>query len=159
MDVEQVKSVSVWPYVGFYTLMMIGLTAVFIIFALLFPSLGDSIGKAAGFGISFGSTSFASYKFIRKYLRLFNRPEYWKITLYSTLVSCVLSFLLMGLAVAGGAVPDSDTLPPLVWIFILLLAGLVAFGINAAGYSSSIGKTYLKAELARQARTSSEPFS
>ena len=158
MDVEQVKSVSVWPYVGFYTLMMIGLTAVFIVFALLFPALGDSVGKAVGFGISFGSTSFASYKFIRKNLRLFNRPEYWKITLYSTLVSCLLSFSLMGLAVAGGAFPGGDTLPPLAWIFILLLAGLVAFGINAAGYSSSIGKTYLKAELARQARISSETF-
>lgn len=157
MDSGQVKSVNVWPYVGSYTLMMIGLTVVFIIIALLFPSVGDSLGKAVGFGISFGSTSFASYKFIRKNLRLFNRPEYWKITLYSTLVSCLLSFLLMGLAVAGGAFPGS-TLPPFAWIFVLLLAGLVAFGINAAGYSSSIGKAYLKAELARQARISSETF-
>ena len=37
MDVEQVESVSVWPYVGFYSLMMVGLTVVFVVIAMMFP--------------------------------------------------------------------------------------------------------------------------
>jgi hypothetical protein len=158
MDVEQVKSVSVWPYVGFYSLMMVGLTVVFIGIAMIFPSLPDSFGRASGFAITFGSTSFASYKFIKRNLRLFNRDEYWKITLFSSPASCLLSLVLVGLAVAGGAMPGSDTIPPLAWVFILLFAGLVVFGINALGYSSRMGKSFLKAELARQARINTETF-
>ena len=158
MDVEQVKSVSVWPYVGFYSLMMVGLTVVFIGVAMVFPSLPDSFGHASGFAITFGSTSFASYKFINRNLRLFNRDEYWKITLFSSLASCLLSLMLVGLAVAGGAMPGSDTMPALVWVFVLLFAGLVVFAINALGYSSRMGKNFLKAELARQARVNAETF-
>ena len=158
MDVEQVKSVSVWPYVGFYSLMMVGLTVVFIGVAMVFPSLPDSFGHASGFAITFGSTSFASYKFINRNLRLFNRDEYWKITLFSSLASCLLSLVFLGLAVAGGAMPGSDTIPALGWVFILLFAGLVVFGINAWGYSSRMCKNFLKAELARQARINAETF-
>jgi hypothetical protein len=158
MDIEQVKSVSVWPYVGLYTLMMIGLTVVFIGISIIFPSLSDSFSHASGFAIAFGSTSFASYKFIKKNLRLFNRDEYWKITLLSSLTSWLISLLLVGLAVAGGGMPGSNTIPALGWIFILLLGGLLAFSINAAGYSSRMGKSFLKAELARQTRINTETF-
>ncbi len=158
MDVGQVKSVSVWPYVGFYSLMMVGLTAVFIAIAMMFRSLPDSFGNASGFAITFGSNSFASYKFVNRNLRLFNRDEYWKITLLSSLASCLLSLVFVGLAVAGGAMPGSDTMPALVWGFVLLFAGLVVFGINALGYSSRMGKSFLKAELARQARLNTETF-
>ena len=158
MDVEQVKSVSVWPYVGFYCLMMVGLTAVFIGIAMMFPSLPDSFGHASGFAITFGSTSFASYKFVKRNLRLFNRDEYWKITLFSSLASFLLSLVFLGLAVVGGAMPGSGTMPALVWVFILLFAALVVFAINAWGYSSRMGKNFLKAELARQARINAETF-
>ncbi len=158
MNVYQTESVNVWPYVGFYSLMMIGLTVVFIGISTIFPSLPNSVGHASGFAIAFGSTSFASWKFIRRNLRLFNRNEYWKITLLSSLASCLLSLLLVGLAVAGGAMPGSNTIPLLAWVFILLFAGLLAFGINAAGYSSGMGKNFLKAELARQARINAETF-
>ncbi|QND56398.1 hypothetical protein [Mesorhizobium huakuii] len=54
--------------------------------------------------------------------------------------------------------PGSDTIPALGWVFILLVAGLVVFGINAWGYSSRMGKNFLKAELARQARINAETF-
>jgi hypothetical protein len=159
MDVGQARSVNIWPYVGLYSLMMIGLTTVFVCISAIFPSLPDHFDNASGFAITFGSTSVASYKFIRKNLRLFNRDEYWKIPLFSPLASCLLSLVLGGLALAAGAVPGSDTIPPFAWILILLFAGLLVFGINAAGYSSRMGKSFLKAELARQARINSETFS
>jgi hypothetical protein len=158
MTIEQAKSVSVWPYVGLYSLMMIGLTVVFMGILAMFPSFSDSFGKASGFAIAFGSTSFASYKFIKKNLRLFNREEYWKVTFFSSVASCLLSLSLLGLAIAGGAMPESNTIPALGWMFILLFVGLIAFGINAAGYSSGIGKSFLKAELARQTRINAETF-
>lgn len=49
-------------------------------------------------------------------------------------------------------------MPALVWVLILLFAGLVVFGINALGHSTRIGKSFLKAELARQARINTETF-
>ncbi|MER9201108.1 ABZJ_00895 family protein [Mesorhizobium sp. M0933] len=158
MDIGQARSVNVWPYVGLYTLMMVGLTVVFMGISVMFPSLPDSFGNASGIAIAFGSTSFVSYKFIRKNLRLFNRDEYWKLTLFSSLASCLLSLILGGLAVAAGVVPGSDAIPLFIWVLILLFAGLIVFGINAAGYSSRMGKSFLKAELVRQARINTETF-
>jgi hypothetical protein len=158
MSNEQERAVSVWPYVGYYSLMMVGLTIGFTGIALIFPSMPDNFSHAIGFAIAFGSTSFASYKFVRQNLRLFDRGEYWRITFLSSLVSCGLSLVLGGLAVAGGAMPGSNAFGPLVWIFILLIGGLAAFIVNAAGYSSRMGKSFLKAELARQARTNAETF-
>ncbi|CCV15937.1 hypothetical protein [Mesorhizobium sp. STM 4661] len=46
MDVGQARSVNVWPYVGLYSLMMIGLTVVFMGISVIFPSLPDSFLKA-----------------------------------------------------------------------------------------------------------------
>ncbi|MER8956406.1 ABZJ_00895 family protein [Mesorhizobium sp. M0833] len=158
MDVGQARSVNVWPYVGVYSLVMMGLTVIFMGISIMFPSLPDSFGNATGIAIAFGSTSFVSYKFIRKNLRLFNRDEYWKITLFSSLTSCLLSLILGGLAFAAGTIPGGDAIPLFVWVFVLLFGGLVVFGINAAGYSSRMGKNFLKAELARQARINTEIF-
>ena len=155
--VEDVRSVNVWPYVGFYSLMMIGLTVLCMAILIMFPSLAGSFSHASGFVIVFGSTSFATHQFIRRNLRLFNRSEYWRITLFSSLVSCLVSLLLGGLAIAGGGIPGSDAIPPLGWLVILLIAGLVAFGTNALGYAM-VGKHFLKAVLARQARINADTF-
>lgn len=157
MTVEEVRSVNVWPYVGYYSVMMIGLTVLCMGILIIFPSLEGSFSHASGFAIVFGSTSFAAHQFIRRNLRLFNRSEYWKITLFSSLVSCLVSLLLGGLAIAGGGIPGSDAIRPLVWLVILLITGLVAFGANALGYAI-VGKHFLKAELARQARVNADTF-
>jgi len=158
MDVEKVQSVNVWPYVGFYSLMTISLTVAFMGILFMFPTLTDSFGHASSFVTPFGSTSFASYKFVRRNGRLFNRNEYWKITLFSSLAAYLVSLLLVGLAVAGRAIPGSGAISPVGWVFILLFGGLLIFAFNAAGYSSRMGKSFLKVELARQARINAETF-
>ena len=79
--------VNVWPYVGYYTLTMVVLTIALGILVVLIPTLSETIGKAAGFAISFGSANVALYKFIRRNGRLFNRREYWTTVLLSTLAA------------------------------------------------------------------------
>lgn len=59
-------SVSVWPYVGYYTLTMVALTVALGILVVVIPTLSKEFGKAAGFAISFGSANVALYKFIRR---------------------------------------------------------------------------------------------
>ena len=56
----------------------------------------------------------------------------------------------------GRAIPGGGAFPPVGWILILLFGGLLIFVSNAAGFSSRIGKSFLKVKLARQARINAE---
>jgi len=150
-------SVSVWPYVGYYTLTTVALTIALGILVVVIPTLSEEFGKAAGFAISFGSANVALYKFIRRNGRLFSRREYWTIVLLSTLAAFLISAPLGWLAIAGDA-HDLSSVPLAVWIGSVLFAFLLTFGLNAAWYSSRFGKTLLKAELARRTRTDTEAF-
>ncbi|RVD59854.1 hypothetical protein EN828_07970 [Mesorhizobium sp. M2D.F.Ca.ET.185.01.1.1] len=152
-------SVNLWPYVGYYSLTMVALTIALGILVVVIPTLSKEFGKAAGFAISFGSANVALYKFVRRNGRLFNRGEYWTIVLLSTLAAFFISAPLGWLAIAGEAKQhDLSNVPLAVWLGSVLFALLLTFGLNAAWYSSRFGRTLLKAELARRARTDTEAF-
>lgn len=150
-------SVSVWPYVGYYTLTTVALMVALGILVVVIPTLSKEFGKAAGFAISFGSANVALYKFIRRNGRLFSRREYWTIVLLSTLAAFLISAPLGWLAIAADA-HDLSSVPLAVWVGGVLFAFLLTFGLNAAWYSSRFGKTLLKAELARRTRIDTETF-
>ena len=159
MTNSDTPSVSIWPYVGYYTLTTVALTIALAAALAFIPSLSNEFGKASGFVISFGSANVALYKFIRRNGRLFDRREYWTIVLLSTLAALLISAPLTGLALAGATAPRNlDSIPLAVWVGALLFGFLLTFGLNAAWYSSRFGKTVLKAELARRARTDTETF-
>ncbi|RTM03141.1 MAG: hypothetical protein EKK31_18870 [Hyphomicrobiales bacterium] len=152
-------SLSVWPYVGYYTLTMVALTVALGVLVVVIPTLSKEFGKAAGFAISFGSANVALYKFVRRNGRLFSRREYWTIVMLSTLAAFLISAPLGWLAIVGETKQnDLSGVPLTVWVGGVLFAFLLTFGLNAAWYSSRFGKTLLKAELARRARTDSEAF-
>ena len=77
----------------------------------------------------------------------------------STLAAFLISAPLGWLAIVGETKQnDLSGVPLTVWVGGVLFAFLLTFGLNAAWYSSRFGKTLLKAELARRARTDSEAF-
>ncbi|MBZ9762162.1 ABZJ_00895 family protein [Mesorhizobium sp. CA8] len=152
-------SISVWPYVGYYALTMVALTIALGILVIAVPAFSEVIGKAAGFAISFGSANIALSKFIRRNGRLFIHREYWTIVLLSTLAAFLISAPLGWLAILGEAKRhDLSGVPLAVWVGSVLFAFLLTFGLNAAWYSSRFGKTLLKVELARRARSDTEAF-
>ena len=152
-------SVNIWPYVGYYTLTMMALTIAAGILVIAVPKFSTEIGKAAGFAISFGSANVALHKFIRRNGRLFNRREYWTIVLLSTLAAFLISAPLGWLAIAGEEKQhDLSGVPLAVWVGSVLFAFLLTFALNAGWYSRRFGKTMLKAELSRRARTDTEAF-
>ncbi|RWC96615.1 MAG: hypothetical protein EOS32_07755 [Mesorhizobium sp.] len=158
MEIDGAESVNVWPYVGYYILTVTVATIAFAVFLVFVPSMAESLGKASGFAINLASTMFASSKFIRHNGRLFNREEYWKIVSFSTLAACLFSAIQGFLVLEGGARPELSSLPPSALVGIMLFAGLLTFVLNILGYSSRFGKSFLKAELERRARTDAATF-
>jgi hypothetical protein len=137
---------------------MIGLTVALFGLSIAFPSLPDRFGSAGGFALAFGSTTLVNCRFVRRNLRTFNRDEFWKLSFLSSLVSWLLSMALLGIAMAGGGIPNAGALSPAVWILILLFTWLLAFLVSALGYTSAMSKAFLKAELAKHARIDVETF-
>lgn len=159
MTIEKTESVNVWPYVGVYMLTTIALSIALIVFAMFFPSLFESAGKAMGFIINLASTMTAYSFFVRRNGRLFSRQEYWKIVSFSTIAASLFSLLLLALSFAGGSIPGgAGDIPAYAWILILAFAVLLVFGLNAAGYSDRSGNNFLKAHRAKQTQLDTKPF-
>lgn len=91
----------------------------------------------------------AYQSFVRKYVRLLIKEEYWEIVAYCAAANFLWEAILFGVTALGGAIP-TDFSVGIVVIFVVI-AGLVSFVIPAAGFSSWSGNILLKAELKRRA--------
>ncbi|QPC91177.1 ABZJ_00895 family protein [Mesorhizobium sp. INR15] len=158
MSKDDVQSVSVLPYVWYYTIMTFVLTIVLVVVLNFLLSLSEDAIRAAGFIITIGSTIFAYYKFIKGNGRLLNRQEYWRMVALSTLGACLISALEGGLALMGGAAKGLGNVPLAVWAAGALFGFLLVFSMNAAGFGGRFGKTMLKAVLAKRAKVDTETF-
>ncbi|MER8416963.1 ABZJ_00895 family protein [Mesorhizobium sp. M1329] len=160
MNIDRVKSVNIWPYVGYYILTTIVVTIAFAVLFALVPSPPEGLAKASGYAINIAATMFTYSKFIRNNVRLFNRNEYWKIVSFSTLAACLIAAvqILITFGSRGGGQENYGSIPPVAWIGILLFASILVFVLNIAGYSNRFGNTMLKAELARRTRIDAETF-
>ncbi|UCI10138.1 ABZJ_00895 family protein [Mesorhizobium sp. B1-1-8] len=124
-----------------------------------FPSLAASVGKSSYVGINIAST-LASYSFfIKKHGRLFRRGEYWRTVTFSTVAVVLLSLIFVLSATAADTTTrDLKDIPVGGWVVIMALATLIAFGLNAIGYSSWFGNRLLKANRKKQVQIDTTPF-
>lgn len=158
MAAEEEGSVNVWPYVGIYILVTFLASLLLVVVALIFPGLAASAGKSSYVGINIAST-LASYSvFINKHGRLFRRSEYWKTVTFSTAAVILFSLIFVLLAAAADTSTSGLNIPVGGWVVIMALATLIAFGLNAIGYSRWFGNSLLKANRKRRVQVDTTPF-
>ncbi|TPI35555.1 hypothetical protein FJ414_17915 [Mesorhizobium sp. B3-1-6] len=159
MLIDNMETVNIWRYVGIYITITIVLYLAWIAFVYMVPSMESATATPVNLAIVFASTSFSYWAFIKRHGRLFERNEYWKIVIFSTVASLLFSMVCLLFSMAVGIAPASlEQFSVGAWVMVLAILALFGFCINAIGFNKRFGKRFLKANRGRRAQLDAEPF-